>query len=225
VFFTYPVLDGLLDATAAVAAAAKSAGVTRLVEVSQLNPHVRALSPRTRQHWVSEQVFDWAGIGAIHLRATIFFENIRALADAGVGTRELAVPLGEETNTIPLVSATDVARVAAALLADPTRPAEPFYRLIGAVPTIADIVAAFAAALEIPLRYVNVEPDEWRRAAEARGSKPHTIEHLSRLWQVFGSPAYRGNNTYEVTDSIEHLTGTKPQTIHQFLQATLPRPE
>src|SRR5690242_20429613 len=36
VFFTYPVLDGLLDATAAMAAAARSAGVTRLVEVSQL---------------------------------------------------------------------------------------------------------------------------------------------------------------------------------------------
>src|SRR6266496_3666463 len=72
VFFTYPVLDGLLDATAAVAAAAKDAGVRRLVEVSQLRPRPIANSPRTRQHWLSERIFDWAEVGAVHLRATVF---------------------------------------------------------------------------------------------------------------------------------------------------------
>src|SRR5690349_9369851 len=83
VFFTYPVTDGLLDATAAVAAAARAAGVRRLVEVSQLRPRPEAASPRTRQHWVAEQVLDWAGVGAVHLRATVFYENIRVLALAG----------------------------------------------------------------------------------------------------------------------------------------------
>lgn len=62
VFFTYPVVDGLLDASATVAAAARVAGVRRLVEVSQLRPRPTAHSPRTRQHWVSEQVFDHAGV-------------------------------------------------------------------------------------------------------------------------------------------------------------------
>src|SRR4051794_28027488 len=55
VFFPYPVTDGLFDATSVVAAAARDAGVTRLVEVSQLGPRPDAYSPRTRQHWVSEQ--------------------------------------------------------------------------------------------------------------------------------------------------------------------------
>src|SRR5262245_13110082 len=104
VFFTYPVRDGLLDATATVAAAAKAAGVKRLVEVSQLRPRADAHSPRTRQHWLSEQVFDWAGVGAVHLRATVFYENIRALVREGAAG-ELAVPLGDKDNRIPLVSA------------------------------------------------------------------------------------------------------------------------
>jgi uncharacterized protein YbjT (DUF2867 family) len=219
VFFTYPVLDGLLDATAAVTAAAKAAGVRRLVEVSQLRPEAGAHSPRTRQHWLSEQVFDWAGVGAVHLRATIFFENIRALAAVGAPTGELAVPLGDESTTIPLVSAGDVARMGAELLHDISRPAQPFYRLIGEVPTVGEIVAEFGGALGTPLRYVNVAADVWREGARSRGATEHTIEHLSRLWQVFGDSAIRRGTTYEITDSIEQVTGSKPETLRRFLDA------
>ena len=222
VFFTYPVLDGLLEVTAAVAAAAKAAGVRRLVEVSQLTPRVDALSPRTRQHWLSEQVFDWARVGAIHLRATIFVENIWALAAAGWQNGELAVPLGPESNTIALVSAGDVARVAGALLRDISRPAEPFYRLIGAVPTIAEIVAEFGDALGTPLRYVNADADNWREDALRRGGTEHTVEHLSRLWQMVRGAASR-RVTYGVTDAIEKITGSEPETLRQFLQANRER--
>jgi uncharacterized protein YbjT (DUF2867 family) len=104
VFFTYPVVDGLLDATAVCAAAARAAGVMRLVEVSQLRPATNAASPRTRQHWVSEQIFDAAGVGAVHLRATVFFENIGVLATLDTETGEVAVPLGPETNAIEEVT-------------------------------------------------------------------------------------------------------------------------
>jgi uncharacterized protein YbjT (DUF2867 family) len=221
VFFTYPVADGLLDATAVVAAAARASGVRRLVEVSQLRPRTDAHSPRTRQHWVSEQVFDWAGVGAIHLRATVFFENIRALTTLGA-SGELAVPLGDERNTIPLVSASDVARVAAALLADSAPPAEPFYRLVGAVPTIAELVDEFGVALGIPLRYVNVDEREWRAQAAARNWDPHAVEHLSRLWQMFNraATANRDESTWRVTDSVERLTGAQPETLREFLRTT-----
>jgi uncharacterized protein YbjT (DUF2867 family) len=218
VFFTYPVTDGLLDATGAVAAAAREAGVTRLVEVSQLRPRPNSHSPRTRQHWVSEQVFDWAGVGAIHLRATVFFENLRALARIGAATGELAVPLGDEGNTIPLVAATDVARVAAALLAEPERPAEPFYRLVGEIPTIGQLVDEFGTALGAPLRYVNVDEGVWREQALAAYGDRHAVEHLSRLWQVFANAGNRDDSLYRVSESIKRLTGRGPATLREFLR-------
>ena len=220
VFFTYPVLDGLLDATAAVAAAAREAGVRRLVEVSQLRPRPNAHSPRTRQHWVSEQVFDWAGVGAIHLRATVFYENIRVLATLGSESGKLEVPLGNEGNTIPLVSARDVARIAAVLLAEPDRPAEPFYRLVGEVPTIGGLVADFGAVLGTPLEYVNVAEQEWRDRVHALGWTEHTVEHLSRLWQVFANAANRDDSLYRVTDSVERVTGAQPESLREFLATT-----
>jgi uncharacterized protein YbjT (DUF2867 family) len=65
VYFAYPVQDGLLDATAVFASAAAAEGLHQVVDVSQLGPEPDAGTPRLRQHWVSEQVFDHAGVGAV----------------------------------------------------------------------------------------------------------------------------------------------------------------
>src|ERR1700704_199879 len=73
-FFTYPVETGLLDATTIFAAAARKVGVKLLVNVSQLRSREGVTStPRQHQHWLSDEVFDWARVGAVHLRAAAFF--------------------------------------------------------------------------------------------------------------------------------------------------------
>src|SRR6202140_1665854 len=79
IYFAYPVQDGLLDATAAMAVAAREAGISRLVNLVMLQSSPDAPTPRMRQNYLSEQVFDWAAIGAVHVRATVFYENLRAL--------------------------------------------------------------------------------------------------------------------------------------------------
>lgn len=220
VFFTYPVADGLLDASAAVAAAAKEHGVRRLVEVSQLAPRPHAHSPRTRQHWLSEQVFDWADIGAVHLRATVFYENIGVLATAGLASGgQLAMPLGAGTTTIPLVGTTDLVRVAVTLLDDTAPPADPYYRFVGAVPTIAELVDAMGAALGIPLRYLNIDPQAWREEALANGFDAHAVEHLSRLWDLFSNPTLRTEVDLGATNSVDRVTGGAAQTLAEYLHA------
>src|SRR5258708_7646533 len=79
IYFAYPVQDGLMDATAAMALAAREAGVSRLVNLVMLQSSPEAPTPRMRQNYLSEQVFEWAGIGAVHVRATVFYENLGAL--------------------------------------------------------------------------------------------------------------------------------------------------
>ena len=79
VYFAYPVQDGLLDATAAMAIAAREAGITRLVNLVMLQSSPDAPTPRMRQNYLSEQVFEWANVGAVHIRATVFYENLASL--------------------------------------------------------------------------------------------------------------------------------------------------
>src|SRR5689334_6203373 len=79
IYFAYPVQDGLGDATAAMAFAAREAGIARLVNLVMLQSSTDAPTPRMRQNYLSEQVFEWADIGVVHVRATIFYENVGAL--------------------------------------------------------------------------------------------------------------------------------------------------
>jgi uncharacterized protein YbjT (DUF2867 family) len=75
VYFAYPVQAGLLDATAIMAVAAREAGVSRLIDMVMLVSSPDAPTPRMRQNYLSEQIFEWAGIGAAHVRATVFLRE------------------------------------------------------------------------------------------------------------------------------------------------------
>src|SRR5437868_11829381 len=137
VYFAYPVQDGLLDATAAMAAAAREAGIARLVNLVMLQSSVDAPTPRMRQNYLSEQVFDWAGIGAVHIRATVFYENLARLVGASLPAHgAIRLPLGNESTILPLISAEDVARIAVGLLTGPALTAGAAYPVIGSVISI-----------------------------------------------------------------------------------------
>lgn len=219
-FFTYPVTDGLLDAAGAFAAAARREGLERVVEVSQLAAAPDAGTPRMRQHWVAEEVFDRAGIGALHLRAGVFFENLDFLVRAGAG-RELAMPLGSLDTVLPLIAGADVARVGAGLLADPMPDCpDPVVLLTGQVMTVGKVVETYGGGLE----YVDVPPGEWReRAMELYGGDTHVVAHLDKLWELFRLIGSH-HELYEVTPSIERFGGRAPGTLAEFVGTTATTP-
>ena len=120
IYFAYPVQDGLMDATAAMAVAAREAGVTRLVNLVMLQSSPDAPTPRMRQNYLSEQVFEWANVGATHIRATVFYENLASMVRQSLPAQgAIRLPWGNESTVLPLVAAEDVARVAVGLLTGP----------------------------------------------------------------------------------------------------------
>ena len=128
-YFTYPVADGLLEAVTIFAAAARDAGLELVVNNSQLqsthdDPAFRDLqhapSFRNLQHRLADRIFDWAQVGAVHLQAPPYYENVRALVSRSVAEQSTVfLPWGEDTTVIPLVGAEDVSHVAARLLGNP----------------------------------------------------------------------------------------------------------
>jgi uncharacterized protein YbjT (DUF2867 family) len=79
IYYAYPVQEGLGDATAAMAYAAKKEGISRVVNLVMFQSSTEAPTPRMRQNFLSEQVFAWAGVGEVHIRATVFYENLARL--------------------------------------------------------------------------------------------------------------------------------------------------
>jgi uncharacterized protein YbjT (DUF2867 family) len=220
IYFAYPVQEGLLDATAIMAFAARDAGIRRLINLVMLVSSPDAPTPRMRQNYLSEQVFEWAGVGAAHLRATVFYENLRALVRLSLATQgTVRLPWGSESSTVPLVSAEDVARVATGLLTGPAVPAGAAYPLVGAVLTVRDIIATFGRVLGREVRYEEISDEEWRRDALARGINRHAVEHLSHLWRALRT-AGRGLDAsrFEITNTIEKVGGAKPKSFEEFVR-------
>ena len=222
-YFTYPVADGLLEATTIFATSARDAGLELVVNNSQFqgtpdDPLFRDLqrapSFRNLQHRLSDLVFDWAQIGAVHLQAPPYYENVRALVSHSVAEQNTAfLPWGDGDAVIPLAGAEDVARVAAALLAASNVPSEKVYPLVTETLTVRQIVETLGKAIERPIRYVPITDEQWADAVRER-INPHALDHLTHLWQYFRSSKERR----QATNTIREVTGQYPQSLEEFFR-------
>lgn len=222
-YFTYPVADGLLEAAAIFAATAQAAGLERVVNNSQFqggpgDPAFRnlqrAASFRNLQHRLADRIFDWAEVGAVHLQAPPYYENVRALVSRSVAEQNAAfLPWGDDETVIPLAGAEDVARVAARLLADSAVPSQTVYPLVSETPTVREIVETLGRAIGRPIRYVAITDEQWAEAVKER-INPHALDHLSHLWQYFRNSA----DQREPTDTVRAVTGRTPQTLEEFFR-------
>jgi uncharacterized protein YbjT (DUF2867 family) len=215
-YFTYPVSDGLLEATTIFAMAARQAETELVVNNSQLQGARRAPTFRNMQHGLANRIFDWAQVGAVHLHAPPYYENVRALVRKSVAEQgTVLLPWGDGSAAIPLVGAEDVSRVAATLLADSETPSERAYDLIAATPTVKEIVDTLSAALQRPIRYVGITDEQWVEAMRGR-INPHALDHLSHLWRYFRSS---DQEPRRLTDTIRAVTGSPAQTLEDFFKA------
>jgi uncharacterized protein YbjT (DUF2867 family) len=223
-FFTYPVADGLPEATTIFAATARDAGLELVVNNSQFqsvpdDPAFRDLrrapSFRNLQHRLADRIFDWAQVGAVHIQAPPYYENVRALVGRSVAEQSAAfLPWGDETTVIPLAGAEDVSRVAATLLADRRLPFQNVYPLVTEALTVGQIVETLGRAVGRSIRYVPITDQQWAEAVRAR-INPHALDHLTHLWQYFR----KNEQHHQPTDTVRAITGRNPQTLEEFFRA------
>lgn len=223
-YFTYPVTNGLLEAVTIFASAARDADFELLVNNSQFqgipgDPEFRALrgTPtfRNLQHRLADRIFDWAQVGAVHIQAPPYYENVRALVSRTVAEQHTAfLPWGDGDAVIPLAGAEDVARVAATLLADPSLPTEKVYPLVSATPTVREIVETLGKALGRPICYVPITDEQWSEAVR-EGLNSHALDHLTNLWRYFRNTT----GGRQCTNVVRDVTGRNPQTLDEFFRA------
>jgi uncharacterized protein YbjT (DUF2867 family) len=223
-YFTYPVADGLLEAVTIFAATAREAGLELVVNNSQFqgtsdDPAFRdlrhAASFRNLQHRLADRIFDWAQVGAVHIQAPPYYENVRALVSRSVAEQNAVfLPWGDGNAVIPLAGAEDVAHVAATLLAASNAPSEKVYALLSETPTVRQIVETLGKAIGRPIRYVPITDEQWADAVKER-INPHALDHLTHLWQYFRNSKERR----QATNVIREVTGRNPQTLEEFFRA------
>jgi uncharacterized protein YbjT (DUF2867 family) len=210
-YFCYPIAPGLVEATAYFAQAARESGVEAIVNMSQISAREEAGSDAARQHWVSERVFDWAGVPVTHLRPTFFAEWLTMLANTFQVDGVMRLPFGEGRHAP--IAAADQARVIAAVLDEPATHAGQIYKLFGPVEmTHHEIAAEMTRVLNRPVRYEPIPVEAFAEFLRGRGMSAHIIQHLSNVAVDYQHGVFAGTN-----DVVERVGGDAPTSVATFV--------
>ena len=217
VYFGMSVSAGYLEATVTMAAVAREVGVDALVNMSQMTVsemdlHNTSPSRQQRQHWLGEQALLWSGLPVVTVRPTIFLDTFLTLAGTSVRERgriELPFGLGK-TNP---VAAADVARVVAAVLADPAPHLGRIYELTG--PRSQDLhgmAREFSAALGREVAYADVAPEAFEAALKRAGLPEYVAQHVVTMGELHRAGRYDRN-----ADGVERVTGREAMGVREFV--------
>ena len=217
IYFGMSVSAGYLEATVTMAAVAREIGVDALVNmsqmtVSQMSIHNTTPSRQQRQHWLSEQALAWSGLPVVTIRPTMFLESFFPLAASTVRDRgRIELPFGRG-KTSP-VAAADVARVVAAVLADPQTHLGRIYELTGPRSQDMDAVAReYSEALNREITYAQIPPEDWERGLKRAGLPEHLASHLLTMAEL-----HRAGRYDRLTDGVERVTGRPAMSVREFV--------
>jgi NAD(P)H dehydrogenase (quinone) len=212
-YFVYPITGGLLEATVTFAQAAAEAGVSSIVNMSQISARRDSASNAARTHWLAERALDWAPLAVTHLRPTFFAEWLLIFGESIRTEGVLRLPFGHGRHAP--VTAEDQGRVIAAILEQPEPHAGKIYPLFGAVEMNHDEIAEeISRAAGRPVRYEPVEIPAWIDDIKARGFPAYLAQHLSEVAVDYRNGIFSGNN-----DVVERVGGRKPTTVGEFVTA------
>ncbi len=215
VYFVCPPQGELLvEATTIVAVAARDAGVEALVNMSQISAREDAESPLARQHWLSENILDWADIGAVHLRPTFFAENLLMFGASTIAAEgKLYLPYGADKHAP--VAAADIAAVASGILADPVLHVGERYVVTGPRNlSLTEVAGVLSRELGRPVEYVDLPVDAWGEVlAGVDGMSESLVTHLKAVAVDHQNGIFRGE-----TDVVERIGGQPPQALDAFIR-------
>ena len=177
-YFVYPIMPGILQASAYFAQAAKEAGIEIVVNMSQISARREAKSHAAQNHWISEQVFNWSGVPTTHLRPTLFAEWALYWTDL-IKTGTLRLPFG--TGKHAPIAAEDQARVIAKILLTPQEHKGKVYPLYGEEEySFPEIAAEIGKVIGKPVGYEQVDAWTLKRLAADSPRRHHTDSSTSR---------------------------------------------
>jgi uncharacterized protein YbjT (DUF2867 family) len=160
--------------------AAARAGVKHVVKLSGIMPELDSPFRFARMHGEIEKRLEASGMAFTHLRAGEFMPAYFRQAPAIVAKGMPFLPM--ENAKIASIDVEDIAEVAAIVLTHPGHEGK-IYPLTGPEAlTMAEVAERLSAVVGKTIRYVNIAPDDAKKAARANGVPPYLADALVELF-------------------------------------------
>ena len=218
-YFGMSVSDAYLAATVNAAAVAKHHGVKAFINMSQMTVSQMSItettpSPQHKLHWLAEQALNWSGLPVVHVRPTTFLEGFfLTLTQSSVReSNQIRLPFGEG-KTSP-VAAEDVARVIAALLANPQLHIGKIYHLTGPQSENMHFFAQeYSKALGRTITFQDIPVEPWREELLKQRWPVHVVNHLAAMGDL-----HRAGRFDRMSEDVLTLTGQVPLGVQEFVR-------
>ena len=194
-----------------VTAAAKHAGIQRLVYHSVLHPQVEAMPHHWHKLRVEEMLFE-SGLDFTILQPAAYMQNILGGWQAIVSQGVYRVPYPVETR-LSIVDLDDVADVAARVLTEPGHTGA-LYELAGPDnPSQSEVALLLSDLLGYPVKAEQISIDAWTEGAKKAGLGGYQIETLVKMFRYYEQYHFEGN-----ANVLGWLLGRPPTTLRTFLE-------
>ncbi len=199
----------MLDVQSNFIEAARQAGVRHIVKLSGIMPERDSPFRFARMHGEIEHRLEASGLAFTHLRAGEFFPAYFRQVRSIVARGALMLPM--EDARIASIDIGDIAEVAATVLTSAGHEGK-IYPLTGpAALSMAEVAEKLATATGQPIHYINVAPDDARRANLANGMPPYLAEALFELFAE-----RRQGKEAQVSPVIPTVFGWQPTSFEAF---------
>ncbi|RXH55365.1 SDR family oxidoreductase [Granulicella sibirica] len=195
-------------------AAAKQAGVRRIVYTSQIASSDTSLFEPGLVHAATEKMLSESGLAWTALRNGFYATRAVMESDTAMKSGAIATP---EDGKVSWTSHTDLAEAAATILANEGRFDGPTPPLTGGEALdYTDLAAMLTELLGRPILRKVISDSEFENKMAARGLPPQLVKLAGSYY-----PAARALEFATVDPTLEQLIGRKPETLRSLVAAKL----
>jgi uncharacterized protein YbjT (DUF2867 family) len=199
----------MLDVQSNFIDAAKKAGVKHVVKLSGIMPELNSAFRFARMHGEIEKRLEASGMAFTHLRAGEFmpayFRQVPMIAAKG------AMFLPMEDARIASIAVGDIAEIAATVLTKPGHEGKTYPLTGPEALSMSEVAEKLSAATGKAIRYVNVSPEDARKAQLNAGMPPYLADALFELFAE-----RRNGKEAKVWPDAEVLLGRRPTSFDEF---------
>ena len=191
-----------------IAAAAK-AGVRHVVKLSGIMPELDSPFRFARMHGEIEKRLEASGMAFTHLRAGEFMPSYFRQVPMILAKGALFLPM--ENQRIASIDIGDLAEIAALVLTNPGHEGK-IYPLTGPEAlTMTEVAERLSAATGKTIKYINVPPEDVKKAQVAAGVPPYIADALAELFAE-----RRKGKESQVWPIAQTLLGRRPTSFAEF---------
>jgi uncharacterized protein YbjT (DUF2867 family) len=189
--------------------AASAAGVKHIVKLSGIMPELDSPFRYARMHGEIERHLERSGVAFTHLRAGEFFPSYFRQVRSIMAKGELILPM--EDARIASIDIGDIAEVAATVLTSAGHEGK-IYPITGPEAlSMAEVAEKLSKVAGKPIRYINVSPEDARKANLSAGMTPYMADGLFELFAE-----RRKGKEAQVSTVIPDVFGWHPTRFDEF---------